>query len=238
MLKEKILGDGDSMCGRYTLIAPFVLIIQRFHTAKHIEASDYMPNYNIAPGSNVMAVVNDGRENRLGLLRWGLIPPWADDEKIGYKLINARAESLSTRASFRSAYQKKRCLILADSFYEWKRDTSFRKTKQPIRFQLRTGELFAMAGLWESWQNPDGRKVFSCTIITTEANPLMAPIHQRMPVILHKEDEADWLDPKNQDIRGLNQLLHPFEEELMLAYPVSQAVNSTRNNGPELIQSI
>ncbi|MFX3617135.1 MAG: SOS response-associated peptidase [Sporolactobacillus sp.] len=226
------------MCGRYTLIAPFVLLIERFNTPKHIDETDYQPVYNIAPGQKILAVINDGTNNRLGYLHWGLIPPWAKDKRIGYKLINARAESLAEKPSFRSAFSQKRCLIIADSFYEWKHDAEKKKTKTPFRFRLKSGELFAMAGLWERWQSPQGKQLFSCTIITTEANERMAPIHERMPVILRKEDEPLWLNPDLHAPVDLNRLLKPYDAELMEAYPVDQAVNQVKNNYPELLKRI
>ncbi|MFT8316805.1 MAG: SOS response-associated peptidase [Sporolactobacillus sp.] len=226
------------MCGRYTLIAPFVLLIERFNTPKHIDETDYQPAYNIAPGQKILAVINDGTNNRLGYLHWGLIPPWAKDKRIGYKLMNARAESLAEKPSFRSAFLQKRCLIIADSFYEWKHDTEKKKMKTPFRFQLKSGELFAMAGLWERWQSPQGEQLFSCTIITTVANERMAPIHDRMPVILRKEDESLWLNPNLHAPADLNRLLKPYDAELMEAYPVDQAVNKVKNNYPELLKRV
>lgn len=226
------------MCGRYTLIAPFVMIITRFNAVKHIQKTEYAPNYNVAPGQQVLAVINDGKDNRLGYLRWGLIPPWAKDEKMGYRLINARAETVAGKPSFRRAFQQKRCLIVADSFYEWKHLENHEKTKTPVRIRMKSGELFAMAGLWETWLSHEGNKIHSCTIITTKANELMAPIHDRMPVILRKEEEQSWIDPSNRDTRALSHLLRPFQSEQLEAYEVSKDMNSTKNNGPELIEPI
>ena len=224
------------MCGRFTLFANFTDIMNRFDIEAGIQEELYTPNYNIAPSNSVLSVINDGTINRLGYLRWGLVPPWAKDEKVGYKMINARAETLTEKPSFRTAYQKKRCLIIADSFYEWKRSND--KTKIPMRIKLKSDELFAMAGLWEKWQSPEGKSIFTCTVITTTANELMKDIHERMPVILKPEDENIWLDPTIYDSSKLNHLLKPLSEEVMEAYEVSSLVNSPRNNSPDLIRQI
>lgn len=224
------------MCGRFTLFANFTDIINRFDIEAGIKEELYTPNYNIAPSNSVLSVINDGTINRLGYLRWGLVPSWAKDEKVGYKMINARAETLTEKPSFRTAYQKKRCLIIADSFYEWKRSND--KTKIPMRIKLKSDELFAMAGLWEKWQSPEGKSIFTCTVITTTANELMKDIHERMPVILKPEDEHIWLDPTIYDLSKLNHLLKPLSEEVMEAFEVSSLVNSPRNNSPDLIRQI
>lgn len=226
------------MCGRYTLIVTLAWILTRFHAESHIQDTDYTPNYNIAPGQNVLAIINDGTHNRLGYLRWGLIPPWAKDEKIGYRLINARAETIAEKPSFRNAFERKRCLIVADSFYEWKHDPDHQKMKIPLRFRIKSDDLFAMAGLWETWTSPEGQKIHSCAIVTTEANELMAPVHNRMPVILRKEDEQRWIDPANHDLSALKNLLKPYMSGRMEAYEVSPAVNSVKNNGPGLIRRV
>ncbi|RST60186.1 SOS response-associated peptidase [Siminovitchia terrae] len=224
------------MCGRFTLTASFDEIIDRFDIEQMIDESLYSPNYNVAPSQSVVAVINDGSKNRLGFLRWGLIPPWAKDIKIGYKMINARAETLTEKPSFRSPYKNKRCLILADSFYEWKRHDD--KTKTPMRIKLKSNNLFAMAGLWETWQSPSGEPIHSCTIITTKPNKLVEDIHDRMPVILKPEEESIWLDKTIKDTDYLNHLLTPLPENLMEAYKVSELVNSPKNNSIELIREI
>lgn len=224
------------MCGRFTLIANLTDIINRFGIEASIEEELYNVSYNIAPSNPVLSVINDGTKNRLGYLRWGLIPSWAKDEKIGYKMINARAETLTEKPSFRAAYQKRRCLILADSFYEWKRKDN--NTKIPMRIKLKSDELFAMAGLWEKWKSPEGKSIFTCTIITTEANGLIKDIHERMPVILKPEDEMTWLNPFIYDANELNHLLKPLAEEGMETYEVSTLVNSPKNNSPDLIKEV
>ncbi|MGP1907134.1 SOS response-associated peptidase [Metabacillus sp. JX24] len=223
------------MCGRYTLFAEYAELVDRFQIGAAIEEDQYAISYNIAPSQHVAAVINDGKQNRMGYLRWGLIPPWAKDEKIGYKTINARAETLSEKPSFRNAFMKKRCLIPADSFYEWKRAEG---TKTPMRIKLKSGAPFGMAGLWESWKSPEGKVIHSCSVITTEPNSLMSTIHDRMPVILKEEDESIWLNPLHSDPAYLSQFLKPFDENQMEAFEVSSEVNSVKNNGAHLIREI
>lgn len=219
------------MCGRYTLTVDEELILVRFQSVKVTEEV-YVKRYNIAPGQQVFAIVNDGEKNRLGTLRWGLIPPWAKDPKLGYKMINARGETLAEKPAFRRAFRRQRCLIPADGFYEWKQ---MGKEKQPYYIRLKSGEPFAFAGLWERWPSPDGTVIHSCTIITTKANEQLAELHPRMPVILKKEDEALWLNRKCEDLALLQELLRPYPGEEMEIYPVSAEVNSAKNDYPSLI---
>lgn len=224
------------MCGRYSLYADYRTLLDRFGIEESsIEETDYTASYNIAPSQEVLAVVNDGTKNRLGYLKWGLIPPWAKDAKIGYKMINARAETAAEKPSFRHAFKKKRCIILADSFYEWQRTD---EGKIPMLVKLKSGEPFAFAGLWESWKSPDRKTVNTCTILTTGANELMGTIHDRMPVVLSKEGEKIWLDPRIEDPEVLGKLLKPFDSNEMEAYEVSDAVNLPKHNGPELIRKV
>ncbi|WP_246943161.1 SOS response-associated peptidase [Bacillus pinisoli] len=223
------------MCGRFTLFEDLHKILKRFEINLSIEEELYTQRYNIAPTQSVLSVINDGKKNRLGYLRWGLIPPWAKDEKVGSKLINARAETLAEKPSFKKAYSHKRCLVIANSFYEWKKVNG---KKTPICIKLKNNELFAMAGLWESWISPTGQKIHSCSIITTTPNELMSNIHDRMPVILPPEQENIWLDRNITDYNTLNHMLKPLESKLMEAYEVSTLVNSPKNNTPELIQAI
>ncbi|WP_445492658.1 SOS response-associated peptidase [Niallia sp. 03133] len=224
------------MCGRFTLFAEFEDIIKRFDIVIAIEEALFKTNYNVAPSQSVLSVISDGKQNRLGYLRWGLIPPWAQDMKIGYNMINARAETLKEKPSFRNAYKKHRCLIIADSFYEWKRLDD--KKKIPMRIKLKSNELFAMAGLWERWESPTGETIYSCSVITTEPNVLMKDIHDRMPVILKPEDEQYWLDPSINNTNDLDKLLKPFDYEQMEAFEVSSDVNSPKNNSPNLVEKI
>lgn len=222
------------MCGRFTLFTDIEEIKERFDIQGSFD-EEYQFSYNIAPSQSVLAVINDGVRNRLGYLRWGLIPFWAKDEKAGYKMINARAETIAEKASFRNAYKKKRCLIIADSFYEWKKTP---ERKIPMRIKLKNHAPFGMAGLWESWKSPEGISIYSCSVITTVPNELMTSIHDRMPVILKPEDEKDWLNPSINDPAYLQQYLKSFDSEQMEAFEVSTDVNSTKNNSPNLIQQI
>ena len=223
------------MCGRFTLTAEFHEIIDRFAIEAAIADELYQESYNVAPSQSVLSVINDGEKNRLGYLKWGLIPSWSKDEKIGSKLINARGETLAEKPSFRDAFRKRRCLVLADSFYEWKRHEN--GTKTPMRIKLKSNEVFAMAGIWERWKKGNDT-IFTCTVITTSPNELMSDIHDRMPVILHKDDEQTWLNPKVQDSQLLSKYLQPFPQELMEAYEVSSLVNSPKNNQPQCIEKI
>ncbi len=229
LLKNK---EEFHVCGRFTLFAPYYEIIERFDIEATFPEGDYRPSYNIAPSQQVVAIINDGRKNRLGYLRWGLIPPWAKDEKSGYKMINARAETIAEKPSFRNAFKTRRCMIPADSFYEWQRKDD---GKVPMRIKMKSDELFAIAGLWESWKAPDGKIVHTCTAITTEPNRLVKQIHDRMPVILRREHEAAWLDPRNKNTHFLGNILKTYDENQMDAYIVSEAVNSPRNNDESLI---
>lgn len=225
-----------NVCGRYSLFTDYTVLINRFNIEETaVDEDEYTPSYNVAPSQQIIAVINDGHKNRLGTLRWGLIPPWAKDEKIGSKMINARSETVAEKPSFRKAFKKKRCLVVADSFYEWQRKDD---GKIPMRIKLRNGEPFAFAALWESWKAPDGKTVNTCSILTTEANPLMKSIHDRMPVILTKEEEGIWLDPNMEDAETLKALLKPYKADEMEAYRVSEEVNSPKNNKPELIEKV
>jgi putative SOS response-associated peptidase YedK len=181
---------------------------------------------------NIAAVRAAKDANELVLLRWGLIPSWSKDAKIAYKFTNARAETVADKPSFRSAFKQRRCLIPASGFYEWKRDA---KQKQPFFIRPRDEELFSFAGLWETWHDREGEIIESCAVITTEANELMRPIHDRMPVILDPESEAVWLDP-HAATEDLRSLLVPFASERMEAYPVDLYVNNAKNQGPRCIE--
>jgi putative SOS response-associated peptidase YedK len=213
------------MCGRFALRNPPRSIQEHFHLPEKVDLS---PRYNIAP-SQAIAVVRHmpGKSYcHLNMLRWGLIPYWAKDMKIGYKLINARGETLTQKPSFRSAFRKRRCLIVADGFYEWKHSG---KTKQPFYVQLKKGAVFGFAGLWESWKSLDGNIVESCTIITTSPNELIREIHDRMPVILHAEQYETWLQNSTPELT-LQELLMPYPADEMEAYRVSSEVNSPKND--------
>jgi putative SOS response-associated peptidase YedK len=221
------------MCGRYTLTAESALLEDRF--ACRLSDVSYRSSYNIAPGQAVMAVVKAEAELRAGLLRWGLVPSWAKDPKMGYRMINARAETVAEKPSFRRALRQRRCLILADGFYEWRREG---RQKTPMYIRLRSGEPFAFAGIWEHWQGPDGTPLSTCAILTTAANALMQPIHQRMPVMLDRAAESLWLDGEVTEPQALLPVLAPFASEAMEAYEVSSEVNSARHNSPACITPV
>ena len=221
------------MCGRFTLTADQDSFEDRFSFTGF--DLGWVPSYNIAPTQEVLTVTNNGTENRAELMRWGLVPSWAKDPKIGNRMINARAETLAEKPSFRTAFRRRRCLIVADGFYEWKREG---KKKMPMLITAGSDRLFAFAGLWETWKQPDDSWLLTCAIITTSANEFMTSIHDRMPVILPRESEALWLDPDEQDSAMLSELLLPYDSNQMEAYEVSTLVNSPRNNSPELIAPV
>ncbi len=170
-----------------------------------------------------------------GYMRWGLIPLWAKDMSIGSRMINARAETIAEKPSFRNALRRRRCLVLADGFYEWQR---VGKSKKPMRIVMRSGEPFAFAGLWETWRDPEGTVIPSCTIITTTPNELLKPIHNRMPVILPRDIEDFWLDESVDDPAALTSVLTPYPDDEMEVYEVSSLVNSVANKGPEVIDRV
>jgi putative SOS response-associated peptidase YedK len=199
-------------------------------------AVELSPRYNIAP-SQPVAVIANNRPDTLEYFQWGLIPSWAKDPKIGNRMINARAETLAEKSSFKNAYKRRRCLIPASGFYEWRKNPGG-KSKTPLYIHLKSGQLLAFAGLWESWHSPDGSNILSCTIITTEPNAFMAEIHNRMPAILQPADYGRWLDPALQNPADLEPLLAPFPAELMAAYPVSPLVNSPANESAACIAPV
>lgn len=223
------------MCGRYTLQASPEELARQFSVEVE-DPSLFKPRYNIAPSQNV-AVVRlkpDTSQRELVRLRWGLIPSWAKDPRIGNQMINAKAETVATKPSFRSAFRKRRCLIPADGFYEWQQQG---RQKQPMYIRLRDRRPFAFAGLWERWEPKDGEPVESCTIVTTEPNEFMRLIHNRMPVILAPPDYDIWLDPTVQQTETLQAMLMPYPPESMEAYPVSRLVNNPRNDIPQCVET-
>lgn len=250
------------MCGRFTLTSDLKVIAERFAAPLPAAAPAIQPRWNIAPSQSVI-VVNDTGQRQLVTMRWGLVPSWAKDVSIGNKMINARAETIAEKPAFRAALKKRRCLIPADGFYEWTTKPMVGKPvgrgsadsalsgavrrpapsksagmKQPVRIVLKSHEPFGFAGLWEHWTAPTGEEVLSCTIITTEVNELLKDIHHRMPVILPREAEAVWLDPKIQDAETLLPLLKPYPSEGMEYYPVDRMVNSPANDTPACIVPI
>ena len=220
------------MCGRYSLVADIRDLAERFDFDG--DRVEFESTYNVAPTQQVLTVV--GRKvRRGGFMRWGLIPHWARDPGIGSRMINARAETVAEKPSFRTALRRRRCLVLADGFYEWRRTSA---GKRPMRITMASGEPFAFAGLWDTWRDPQDETVTSCTIITTEANDLLRSIHDRMPVILQRHQEDLWLDHDIRDSDILREVLTPYNSGVMEAYEVSTLVNSAANNHPEVIARI
>ena len=219
------------MCGRFTLTVNPADLQDTFNDFNFPEK--FAPRFNIAPSQPVLAIPNDEKYTA-DFFVWGLIPMWAKDPEIGNRLINARGETLAEKPSFRGSYRHKRCLILSDGFYEWKSFGS-RKTKTPYYIHMQDRKPFAIAGLWDHWESPDGSSIKSCTIITTTPNELTESIHDRMPVILHPRDYAKWLNPAPQTPENLQPLIKPFPAEAMTAYSVSTLVNKVANDTPELV---
>jgi putative SOS response-associated peptidase YedK len=219
------------MCGRFTLTVDPVDLQDAF--PEFTFPAQIVPRYNVAPTQPILVLPNDG-SYKADFFVWGLIPSWARDTTIGSRLINARAETLAEKPSFRSAYKYHRCLIFADGFYEWQTRPG-NSARVPHLIRLKSGKPFAFAGLWEHWQSPDGSEVHSATIITTTPNGLMAPIHDRMPVILSRDSYAQWLAPLPRASLELKNLLVPYPAEEMQAYPISTLVNSPANDRPEVL---
>ena len=222
------------MCGRFTLTVDPAELQERFEN--YTFPPRFAPRFNVAPTQPVLAIPNDG-ENTADFFVWGLIPMWAKDPSIGSRLINARGETLAEKPTFRGGLKYKRCLILADGFYEWK-SAGASKTKTPYFIHMKDRKPFAFAGLWDSWNSPDGSLIKTCTIITTEPNELVSIIHNRMPVILHPRDYDKWLDISPQPPDNLKPLIKPFPAEERTASPVSTLVNKPGNDAPELVVPI
>jgi putative SOS response-associated peptidase YedK len=220
------------MCGRFARKRSSTVMAKDFGVQEITD--DLQPSFNVAPTHPVAVVLNSGTK-RLVSMRWGLVPYWATDPTIASKLINARAESLTAKATFKEAFKKRRCLVLADGFFEWQKQGA---TKTPLFIYLKTERPFGFAGLYETWTPPLGEPLVTCTIITTEPNDLVRPIHNRMPVILPKASEDFWLDSCVEDHTRLLDLLRPYPAEEMGAYAVSTTVNSVKNDSPECIEPV
>lgn len=221
------------MCARYTLSTPPDALAGLFDLDLLI---DILPRYNIAPTQNVLAVRPSAAGSREFVqLRWGLVPSWANDLSIGQKLLNARSETVGEKPAFRDAVRKRRCLIPADGFYEWK---TLNKKKLPYHIHRPDRAPFAFAGIWEHWEAPDGKPVETCTILTTDANESLKALHDRMPVILTRENYARWLDPETRDAKKLEDLFAPLPEAALTMNPVTPQVNNARFDDPVCIEPI
>ncbi len=220
------------MCGRYTLLADELKIKSRFQLEQVID--NYYPSYNIAPGQQVLAIIYDGEKRRAGYIKWGLVPFWSKDAKIGNKMINARSETIHEKPSFKHLLLRKRCLIIADSFYEWQKTSD---GKVPQRIQLADRELFAFAGLWDKWDKGN-EPLFTCTMLTKDANEFMSGIHHRMPIILPKSEESTWLEKDFDNRKDVHSYIQSLSAESMKAYPVSTYVNYVKNNDEGCIQPV
>ena len=214
------------MCGRTTLYTPRSELESRFDA--HFVRDDYEPRYNIAPGDDLAVITNDAAEE-IDLFRWGLVPHWVDDPDDWSKPINARAETVREKSSFSGAFESRRCLVLSDGFYEWKGE---RGSKQPYRVALEDNEPFAFAGLWERWGS-NGDALTTCTIITTEANDIVEPVHDRMPVILDSDEERDWLAVNDEE--ELQSFLNPYGGDDLVTYPITKRVNDPAFDDPEVL---
>lgn len=223
------------MCGRYSLTRREEELIERFGIEQLLCDRGLAPRYNIAPSQLVPVIVNQEGKRVLCEFKWGLIPFWAKDLKKTKPVINARSESVAEKPFFKQALSKRRCLIPADGFYEWRQQN---KEKIPMFIQINEGELFAFAGLWDQWTNPEGEVIRTCTIITTAANDAMTPVHDRMPVIIRPQDESTWLDPDIKEPADLIPLLEPLSNEAIGMHEVSSRVNSPAQDTPELVRPI
>ena len=218
------------MCGRFNLRTNLSTVADVFDVAPRQVELPF--RYNIAPTQTLVAIRQDEDERELFEPRWGLIPSWAKDMSIGNRMINARCETVAEKPAFRAAFKRRRCIIPASGFYEWKGKKS---PKQPVHIHMMTDSVFGFAGLWETWKGPDG-PIESCTIITTEPNELTAEVHDRMPVILHSEDYLAWL--ASDDSEELRGLLIPYPADEMTMEPVSRYVSNARNEGPECLNPV
>jgi putative SOS response-associated peptidase YedK len=240
------------MCGRFVVASSPELLAERF-AVDDVSVVDDEPHYNVAPRAQVRVVRERHDRRVLSQLRWGLVPSWAKDPSIGDRMINARAEQLAEKPAFRRSFEKKRCIIPADGFYEWKvvappKTPKGRPRKQPMFVHRRDGEPLAFAGLWDVWKVPDDAAPIdgvgddgwlrTCVIVTTRPNDLLAPVHNRMPVLLPESAWTRWLDPEEHDVAALAELLVPAPDDVLELWPVSTAVNKADNDGPELVHPV
>lgn len=223
------------MCGRYTLKEDTEMMEAWFDAVME-DFEKFGPNYNVAP-THTMPVVgeNKSRKRTIRPFRWGLLPFWAKDEKVSYSMINARAESLDSKKSFKKPFERHRCLVPASGFYEWKGEKG---NKTPFYIFPTHEPMFAFAGIYNVWESPEGEKVPSYSIITTKANKKMSELHDRMPVMLLKEEWDEWLDPGNQDTKALKELLNPFPDDAIDFHQVKKEVGKVSNNSVDLLEAV
>ena len=222
------------MCGRFTQTAPWEKVKKEFTVKKAAEENLFQQRYNVAPTQIVPIVRDSANDREISTLKWGLVPSWAKDAEIGNRMINARAETLAEKPSFREAFAKRRCIVPTSGFYEWAKTAS--GAKQPFYFYLKEKDVFGFAGLWEEWIDKEsGELLETFTIITTAANDVLKPVHDRMSVIVKAENYDEWLDPKFKDTSKLEKLLAPYPANEMDSHTVSRAVNSPTSDSPDLI---
>jgi putative SOS response-associated peptidase YedK len=228
------------VCGRFTLHTERDVLVRRFRIdPEGVEGLE--ARYNVAPSTDILTVRSGPEGRQASWMRWGLVPFWAKDRSKLPSMINARAETVATRSSYRMPFRRQRCLILADGFYEWGPNDLPRGKRTPFWISLQSGEPFAMAGLWSQWrppEEPDAEPELSCTILTMAANAIVGRVHDRMPVILQPDSEEAWLDPEVREVSTLQKLLVPVAPESLQTVPVSRRVNSPKNDGPELIHAV
>jgi putative SOS response-associated peptidase YedK len=221
------------MCGRFEIHSPIEIIAKLF--AIDSITFDIRPSYNVAPSQNVVAVARNGKKNRLLSCRWGFVPSWSKELKTGFTMINARAETVADNKTYKSAFQDHRCLIVADGFFEWKKQN---RMKIPMYIHLKSGKPMGLAGLYNNWTSPEGEEICTSTVIVTDANEILAPIHERMPVIIPEEKFGLWLDPEVHVKELLLPLLKPYDSEELEMYPVTAKVNSAKYDNPENIMPV
>lgn len=222
------------MCGRFTLRESIKELAEVLE-ATSVKIKEEKARYNIAPTQDIIAARETSDERELVTLHWGLIPAWSKDPDIGARMINARSETVTEKPAFREAFRRRRCLIPSSGFYEWKREGT---RKQPFYFKMKDDRPFAFAGLWEQWEGKGGEAIESCTILTTKANEVLVPVHDRMPVIIAPEDYELWLDPTTSKAELLTPLLRPYPAEMMDSHPVSTSVNNPRYDSEDLLAPI
>ena len=225
------------MCGRYALTTPSDVLAKLLEITSGSALGGYALRYNLAPSepAPVIRLSRDGTERSLDLLQWGLVPFWADDPKVGYKMINARSETAAEKPAYRRAFERRRCVVPADGFYEWQK---LHRAKQPYLIRRIDGDPMIFAGLWDRWRGQADEPVDTFTILTTAANDQLRPLHDRMPVILEPEDVESWLDPAVSDAARLGPLLRPAADGVLTTHPVSVRVNKPENDDPSLLEPV